>query len=98
MSDPVTSWTAPHQAPLFIECSRQEYWSRLPFLSPGDLPDPGIEPISPVSPAVADGFFTTVTFGLKLLPTLRGLLLVVLCKPHGNYKARTCERHTAHKN
>ena len=78
--------------------SRQEYRSMLLCLPPGDLSNPGIEPISPMSPAVADGFFTTVTFGLKLLPTLRGLLLVVLCKPHGNYKARTCERHTAHKN
>ena len=36
------------------------YWSRLLFLTPGDLPDPGIEPASPVSPTLADGFFTTV--------------------------------------
>jgi len=36
--------TAAHQAPLSMKVSRQEYWSRLPFLSPGDLPDPGIEP------------------------------------------------------
>ena len=40
----VTPWTVAHQAPLFIEFSRQEYWSGLPFPSPGDLPDPGIEP------------------------------------------------------
>ena len=40
--------------------SRQEYWSRLPFPPPGDLPHPGIETASPVSPALADGFFTTV--------------------------------------
>jgi len=38
-----------------MEFSRQEYWSGLPFPPPGDLPDPGIEP---VSPALADGFFT----------------------------------------
>ena len=37
---------------------RQEYWSGLPFPSPGDLPDPGIEPMSLVSPALAGGFFT----------------------------------------
>ena len=37
-------WTVAHQAPLSMEFSRQEYWSRLPFPSPGDLPDPGIEP------------------------------------------------------
>ena len=40
-------WTAAHQAPLSIEFSRQEYWSGLPFPSPGDLPDPGVEPTSP---------------------------------------------------
>ena len=38
--------------------SRQEYWSDLPFPSPGDPPDPGIEPLSPASPALAGGFFT----------------------------------------
>ena len=37
---------------------RQEYWNELPFPSPGDLPDPGVEPTSPVSPALAGGFFT----------------------------------------
>ena len=40
----VTSWTVMHQAPLSMRFSRQEYWSGLPFPSPGDLPDPGIEP------------------------------------------------------
>ena len=39
--------------------SRQEYWSRLPFPSPGDLPDPGIKPTSLESPALAGEFFTT---------------------------------------
>ena len=38
---------------------RQEYWSGLPFPSPGYLPDPGVEPVSPASPALAGGFFTT---------------------------------------
>ena len=42
-----TPWTVAHQAPLSIEFSRQEYWSGLLFPSPGDLPDPGIEPRSP---------------------------------------------------
>ena len=51
----VTPCTAAHQAPLSMELSRQEYWSRLPFPSPGDLPNPGIEP---ASPALAGGFFT----------------------------------------
>ena len=40
-------WTVAHQAPLSMGFLRQEYWSGLPFLSPGDLPDPGIEPTSP---------------------------------------------------
>ena len=43
----VTLWTVPHQPPLSMEFSGQEYWSGLPFPSPGDLPDPGIEPGSP---------------------------------------------------
>ena len=50
-----TSWTVALQAPLSIGFPRQEYWSGLPFPSPGDLPDPGIEP---ASPALAGGFFT----------------------------------------
>ena len=44
----VTPWTVAHQAPLPIEFSRHQYWSRLPFPSPGDLLDPGIKPGSPV--------------------------------------------------
>ena len=42
-----------------MEFSRQEYWSGLPFPTPGDLPDPGIEPASLPSPVLAGGFFTT---------------------------------------
>ena len=40
-----TIWTVARQASLFMEFSRQEYWSGLPFPSPGDIPDPGIEPV-----------------------------------------------------
>ena len=47
------------QAPLSIEYSSREYWSRLPFPTPGDLSNPGIEPASLASPALAGGFFTT---------------------------------------
>ena len=46
-----TLWTVVRQAPLSMGSSRKEYWSGLPFPPPGDLPDPGIEPMSPVSPA-----------------------------------------------
>ena len=42
-----TPWTAAYQAPPSMGFSRQEYWSGVPFPSPGDLPDPGIEPRSP---------------------------------------------------
>ena len=41
---PVTPWTVACQSPLSVEFSRQEYWNGLPFPSPGDLPNPGIEP------------------------------------------------------
>ena len=54
----VTPWTAALKAPLSVGFPRQEYWHRLPFPSPGDLPDPGMEPTSPVSPAWTGGFFT----------------------------------------
>ena len=47
MSDSVTLWTVACQPPLSMGFFRQEYWSGLPFPSPGDLPDPGIEPRSP---------------------------------------------------
>ena len=57
MSDSfATPWNVVHQASLFMEFSRQEYWSGLPFASPGDLPNPRIEP---ASPALAGGYFTT---------------------------------------
>ena len=49
----VTPWTIVHQAPLSMEFSRQEYWSGLPFPSPGALPNPGIEPRSPALQADA---------------------------------------------
>ena len=47
------------QAPLSMKFSRQEYWSGLPFPTPGDLPEPGIEPMFLESPALAGGFLTT---------------------------------------
>ena len=49
----VTPWSVAHQAPLSMGFSRQEYWSGLPFPSPGDLPHPGIEPGSPALQADA---------------------------------------------
>ena len=54
-----TLWTLAHQAPLSVGFSRQEYWSGLPGPPPGDPPDPGIELVSLVSPALAGRVFTT---------------------------------------
>ena len=54
-----TPWTVAHQAPPSVEFSRQEYWSGLPCSPPGPLPNPGIEPTSLASPALAGRFFTT---------------------------------------
>ena len=54
LGDPMRSW-----APLSIEFPRKDYWSGLPFSSPGDLPNPGIEPVSLTSPSLAGWFFTT---------------------------------------
>ena len=53
------SWIVARQDPLSLVFSRQGYWSRLSFPPPGDLPDPGIEPVSLTSPALAGAFFTT---------------------------------------
>ena len=57
----VTLSTVACQAPLSLGFSRQEYWSRLPCSSPRDLPNPGIKPVSLMSPALAMRFFTTST-------------------------------------
>ena len=51
-------WTVARRAPLSMRFSRQECWNGLPFPTPGDLPDPGIEPKSLVSSASVGGFFT----------------------------------------
>ena len=58
-----TLWTIARQIPQSMGFSRQEYWTGLPCLPPGDLPDPGIEPESLTSPVLADRFFTTEPSG-----------------------------------
>ena len=69
----VTLWTAARQAPLSMGFSRQEYWAGLPFPSPGDFPDPGIEPRSPT---LASGFFTAEPAGkLECMDGLRQICL-----------------------
>ena len=59
-------WTIFHQAPLSMGFSRQEYWSGLPFPPPGDPPDPGIEPISLMSPVLAGRSFYHYTVSIHL--------------------------------
>ena len=59
----VTPWTVAPQAPLSMGFPRQEYWSGLPLPSPGDFPNPGIEPRSP---ELTGGFFTTEVPGKPL--------------------------------
>ena len=61
VSDSVTPGTVAHQAPLSMGLSKQEYWSRLPCPPPGDLPNPGIEPVSLTFPALEGKFFTAST-------------------------------------
>ena len=64
-----TLWTVARQAPLSMGFSSQEHWSGLPCPAPEDLPDPGIEPASLMSPALAGGFFaTSATWEAQLWP------------------------------
>ena len=81
-----TPRSAVHQASLLMGFPRQEYWSKLPFPSPGDLLDPGKDPQSPAFPALAGRFFTTELWEapflllLLLLLLLSGFSLVRLCE------------------
>ena len=62
-----TLWTVAHQAPLSTRFSRQEYWSGLPFPSPGDLPDPGIELVSPILATWEASYFFSIPTDRLLL-------------------------------
>ena len=79
----VTPWTVALQAPLSMGFSRQEYWRGLPCPLLGDIPKPGIKPVSLMSPALAGMFFITSAIweALRLLET--GLFLLIF----GLYKA-----------
>ena len=71
-----TLWTVACQDPLSMEFSRQEYWNGLPFPPPGDLSDPGIKPVSLVSPPLLGGIFTSESLGkgyLKMFPHKQSL-------------------------
>ena len=76
----VTPWTIARQAPLSTGFSSQEHWSGLPFPPPGDLPSPGKEPTSLMSPALAGGLFTT-GFTWEALQIKRMSLIYLPCLP-----------------
>ena len=73
-----TPWTVARQAPPPLEFSMQEYWSRLPIPSPGDLSDPGIETASLESPASASEFFTTALLVYYPLTLFYHILYLVI--------------------
>ena len=77
----MTPWTVAHQVPLSIELSRKEHWSGLPFPTPGDLTNPGIEPASPMSLVLVAGFFTTELPGKALIAKylLKYIYIIYLC-------------------
>ena len=72
-----TPWTVAHQAPLSMGLSRQEYWSGLPFSSPGDLPNPQIEPGSPALQAesLTTELLTTDCYSQKNLKATNNISL-----------------------
>ena len=73
MSDFVTIWTIAHEEPLSMRVPRQEYWSGLPFPSPGDLPNPEIKPTPPVSLALqADSLSRAIETKVNSIWCLRG--------------------------
>ena len=85
-----TPWTAAHQAPMSMGFPRQEYWGELSFPAPGDLPDPGIKPMTLVVPALACGFFTTEPPGKRphLPPPSRNAEGLGLIPGHGTRSYR----------
>ena len=81
-SDSATLWTVAHQAPRSVGSSRWEYWSGWPCLPPGDLPHPGIEPISSSSPVLAGRSFIISALGKPLCSSKPPCLLETLGKLH----------------
>ena len=61
-----TPWTAVHKLPLLMQISRQEYWSGLPYLPPGNCPNLGIKPVSPVTPALQEDSWFKIHEFLKI--------------------------------
>ena len=72
-----TPWTVAHQAPLSMGFSRQECWKGLPRPPPGDLPDPGVEPASLLSPPSAGRFLATASPGTSKSTTALGQITLL---------------------
>ena len=90
----VTPWTIAFQAPQSMESSRQEYWNRFPFPTPGGLPHSGIESEYPASSVLAGGFFTTAAAAGKSLQSCPTLCEPIDGSPPGSpipeiFQART---------
>ena len=83
-----TPWTIAHQAPRSMEFSRQEYWSGLPFSTPGDLPDPGIEP---TSPTLQVGSLPVSHLGNFIILSIEGRRSLVGCGLWGRTESDTTE-------
>ena len=78
------------QAPLSMGFSRQEYWSGLPCPSPGDLPNPGIKPVSFTCSALGGGFFTTSTTNKDLLYHTRNYIQCFIIIYNGKESEKVC--------
>ena len=88
-SNSANPWSVAYQAPLSMGFPRQEYWSALPFPSPGELPDPGIKP---VSHSLAGGFFTT-----KPPRRPNGILLLLLLSRFSHVRLCATPQMAAHQ-
>ena len=96
-----TPWTVAHQALLSTGFSRQEYWSELPALLQGNLPDPGIKPALLMSPALAGGFFpTSATWEARILDQMNasysikpqhvcGVMQIWLCRKGDSFNIQS---------
>ena len=90
----VIPWTVAHQAPLSMEFTRQEYWSGLSWPPPGDLPNPGIEPTSLMSPVLQAGSLPLARSDLhqnQLRCLFQDFLNLLVCSPRMCFLNRLCE-------
>ena len=92
-----TPWAVAYHAPPSMGFSRQEYWSRLPFPSPKDLPDPGIEPRSPALPSEPPGksqYEVKQLLNVRILAFNKGRFITVVMKQCPRDKMQLLSAHT----